>query len=136
MSFCSDEKTMRALTKTHRCHWCGQRINIGELYVTYFYTDGCTATRMKLHPECHAAVGRYVEQTDETEFDPYIWTRGCTCEAGDVGHGTYPTCTPQMKPRTDVYPPPDGKLLGEVTTQHYNAATGQYETVQKQDLVG
>lgn len=93
MSFCSEEKTVVARVKTHRCHWCGQRIELGSQYVTYFYADGCTGSRMKLHPECHAAVGRSIEQTGETEFDPYIWTRGCTCEAGDVGHGTYPTCS-------------------------------------------
>lgn len=144
MSFCSEEKTVVA-RKVHRCHWCGQRIEIGSQYVTYCYGNDDGVARMKMHPECHEACGKWVEQTGETEFDAYTWTRGCTCEAGDRGHGTYPTCTnfpiqpvKPIKPldRTDVYPRPDGKLVGEVAVQHYDAATGQYETVLKSDLVG
>ncbi len=89
MSHCTEGKTVVA-NRGHNCHWCGQRIRAGERYITYCYMDGGSATRMKLHPECHAACGRFVEQTGETEFDPYTFTRGCTCEGGDRGHGHYP----------------------------------------------
>jgi hypothetical protein len=34
-------------------------------------------------------------QPGEYEYTPGEFTRGCTCEAGDIGHGTYPDCVKQ-----------------------------------------
>ena len=79
--------------KTHRCTWCGEKIQVGEGYKrwTCIGDDGPMATKM--HIECRAALGRWMKaQPGEYEYDPGAFTRGCVCESGDSGHGTYPEC--------------------------------------------
>ena len=80
--------------KRHRCSWCAEAILPATTYTRYvcFGDDGVGT--VKVHPECYTAMQRFYEE------DPYFewaagdcFTRGCTCESGDVGHGTYPTCT-------------------------------------------
>ena len=79
--------------KAHRCTWCGEKIHVGERYKrwTCIGDDGPMTNRM--HTECYEALRRWAEaQPGEYEYDPGTCTRGCVCESGDVGHGTYPEC--------------------------------------------
>ncbi len=79
--------------KRHLCTWCGTKIQAGEVYKKWVCIgdDGpCTA---KMHKECHAAMERYAaKEQGDWEYDPYSFTRGCTCEGGDRGHGHYADC--------------------------------------------
>lgn len=54
MAGVSEHKTARA-KKAHGCHWCGQRIEPGELYVKYRWWNGGDAGTNKMHPECDEA---------------------------------------------------------------------------------
>jgi hypothetical protein len=94
------EERLCLARKRHPCNWCGIRIQPGEKQISYS-VFGCEGSpyRMHMHPECHAAMGRAVEQTGDTEFEPYGYTRGCTCEGGDRGHGHYPTCDTTIVPK-------------------------------------
>lgn len=54
MACVSTHKTVRA-KKAHVCHWCGERIELGELYVKYRWWNGGDAGTNKMHPECDKA---------------------------------------------------------------------------------
>jgi len=38
--------------KIHCCEWCGQKIEIGELYATWLWFDGGTRSTVYAHAEC------------------------------------------------------------------------------------
>ena len=80
-------KTVRA-KKAHSCHWCGQRIEPGELYVTYrWFNDGDAGTN-KMHPECDkACVDAAREDGGWIEFLPGDNERPLDERAKGVGNG-------------------------------------------------
>jgi hypothetical protein len=81
------------VAKPHRCSWCGEQIPVGELYTRWSGRYEGQMFTCKCHVECQKAMQLWQEQTGETEYpDVGSMTRGCTCEKGDVGHGTYPSC--------------------------------------------
>jgi hypothetical protein len=80
--------------KPHRCCWCPERIDKGSAHVVYTYFGDDGVNRCRLHPECFEASKRWMEAENEYEWTDNNNTRGCTCEAGDPGHGTYKECTP------------------------------------------
>jgi hypothetical protein len=82
--------------KLHRCSWCSERIERGEVYKRWVCIGDDGPMTCKMHQECHAAMERFAAaQPGEYEYTPGEFTRGCTCEAGDIGHGTYPDCVKQ-----------------------------------------
>lgn len=92
MTHCTPVTEVRA-RKRHSCSWCAQRIERGEVHRQYTYIGEDGPCRVRLHQECYAAFQAYekIEQGG-FEFSPGDFTRGCTCEGGDCGHGTYATC--------------------------------------------
>jgi hypothetical protein len=44
-------ETHKAL-KPHRCSWCYERIETGEMYTRYRCFDSGDACTVKMHPEC------------------------------------------------------------------------------------
>jgi len=90
--FNSDPINVKAM-KPHHCSWCSERIERGEVYKRWVCIGDEGLNTCKMHQECHAALERFAAAQDGAyEYDPGTFTRGCTCEAGDSGHGTYPTC--------------------------------------------
>jgi hypothetical protein len=79
---------------TPSCSWCPERIQKGEIYKGWTWFGDGAPVKIKMHRECYAAMQRYFAERQESEFEMHVNTRGCTCEAGDRGHGTYPSCTP------------------------------------------
>lgn len=85
--------------KRHRCTWCGQSILPGAIYKRWVCIGDDGPLTTKMHPACEQAMKRYAKQAGgEYEYDPYSFTRGCTCESGDRGHGHYPDCNTTAVP--------------------------------------
>jgi len=86
--------------KRHLCTWCGQRILPGAIYKRWVCIGDDGPLTTKMHHECEQAMQRYASQAGrEYEYDPYSFTRGCTCESGDRGHGHYPDCNTTIVPK-------------------------------------
>jgi hypothetical protein len=83
----------RMARKRHICSWCGEVIEKLSVYQRRFCCGDGAGSTIKQHPECAAAERRFYSHTGESEWEPGTFTRGCTCESGDTGHGTYDTCT-------------------------------------------
>ncbi len=49
------EPTTQTAKKKHRCTWCWQFIENGELYQRYRFYDGGDSGTVKMHPECFSA---------------------------------------------------------------------------------
>ena len=47
------EVTEQKANKPHKCSWCGEKIEIGELYKRYRYYSSGDACTVKMHPECY-----------------------------------------------------------------------------------
>jgi hypothetical protein len=78
--------------KRHRCTWCPEIIEKGTVYKTYTsFSDG-DVCRQRFHPECLKAAEVMFAKEGWYEWDCSTNTRGCICEAGDPGHGTYKDC--------------------------------------------
>lgn len=100
-------KTVTA-RKRHWCSWCSEDIPAGTSYIRYAVAGDDGVGTVKIHPECNAACGRAFAEDPSFEAEPgVVFTRGCTCEHGDVGHGTYPTCT--KDPYVEVKELPEGQ---------------------------
>ena len=71
------DKTVK-VRKRHRCCWCGEHINIGELaeYRVYIF-DGFTYDYM--HPECRDAMDS-MDWYGDDGFEEYFFQRGTTEE--------------------------------------------------------
>jgi hypothetical protein len=66
----TETQTHRA-RKRHRCQWCWQFIETGELYRRYRVFDGDAST-VRMHPECYDAM-----QDDAADAGGFIeWTPG------------------------------------------------------------
>lgn len=61
MGTMSETETLKA-AKAHRCTWCWQRIEPGELYRRYRWWNGGDAGTEKMHPECHDAMTDAAEE--------------------------------------------------------------------------
>jgi hypothetical protein len=79
------EVLVKAARKTHVCNWCSEPIEIGSSYVRQRNVDGNDAWTVRLHPECDEAFGTldHFEQEESMVYGQ-TYTRGCTCERGDV----------------------------------------------------
>jgi hypothetical protein len=83
MSWVGDVQRILRARKQHRCHWCGEAIEVGQSYARWFSkSDGPYTTRV--HPECDKAWGQMVRLDDEYRYGVHEAThcRGCTCERG------------------------------------------------------
>ena len=90
MSECTAPRIVMA-AKNHRCSWCPETIDKGSSHVVYtWFNNG--AFKIRMHPECWDASKRWMDASGENEWTDNNNTRGCTCEAGDPGHGTHPQC--------------------------------------------
>ena len=58
--------------KRHRCSWCWQFIEPGDMYHKYRWFDGGDASTVKSHPECYEAI----EEAVREEGGFYEWTPG------------------------------------------------------------
>ena len=68
---CSESVVYKA-AKRHRCDWCWQFVEPGELYRRYRLWDGGEASTVKMHTECHDAM-----QADALAEGGWIeWTPG------------------------------------------------------------
>lgn len=75
MSFCS-EATTHTARKPHRCQWCWDRIEAGEQYRRYFWSDGGDSAGVKMHPECYDDSTRVArEEGGQFEFTPGSYER-------------------------------------------------------------
>ena len=80
MSEQSDVRNVKHARKQHRCHWCGEMINIGESYSRWFdYTE---RVMCKVHHECFDAMEENCSEWDEVELD-MEFQRGSTIRKGD-----------------------------------------------------
>ena len=78
----SDVRNVKHARKQHRCHWCGEMINIGDPYSRWFDYD--VALTVKVHPECFDAMkGCCSEWECEVEMD-MEFERGSMRRKGDV----------------------------------------------------
>ncbi len=50
-TFFSETRTSRA-RKAHRCEWCFEQIEVGEVYAHYTGAEGGRWFTAKWHPEC------------------------------------------------------------------------------------
>jgi hypothetical protein len=91
MSQTTETRQVKA-RKRHRCDWCGQHIEVGEIHPVYTAFFEGTATRIRMHAECRKAMDAVTAKEGWIEWMPGDYTRGCTCEHGDPGHGTYSEC--------------------------------------------
>lgn len=66
------ETTTQKARKRHRCTWCWEYVEKGEVYKRYRYFDGGDAGTVKLHLECHEAM---LEAARE-EGPGFEWTPG------------------------------------------------------------
>lgn len=82
MSWTTEMRRTKA-RKRHRCDWCSEYIEPGEVYCSWTYGDPEPATA-RMHAECDTACGQYCRESYEGEFDPHTRARGCSsCERGD-----------------------------------------------------
>jgi hypothetical protein len=58
--------------KRHRCDWCWQFVEIGDIYNRYRVYDGGDACTVKMHPECHEAT----QEEAKAEGGFIEWTPG------------------------------------------------------------
>ena len=65
MSFSSDPVDVKA-SKTHRCHWCGENIEKGEVYARWFCSE--SSSTIKVHQECMEAWGKVSSLTPDDEM--------------------------------------------------------------------
>jgi len=93
MTYFNSPSIIAKARKAHRCSWCGEVIAKGTVYHRRYSCSEGIGSTVKQHPECAAAETLFHEQSDDTEWEFFTFTRGCTCESGDSGHGTYDTCT-------------------------------------------
>ncbi len=78
MSHATEPKTVKA-RQQHRCEWCYEAILPGNNYIKWAWFDGGQASTVKVHPECHDAIGDLYDD----EFTPGEQMRGCTCCSSD-----------------------------------------------------
>lgn len=76
------EPVTHTARKEHLCDWCYEGIEIGARYTQWRWFDNGSASTVKVHAECRAAL----EVDDEVAFDGF-WTpgqyrRGCQCPSG------------------------------------------------------
>lgn len=46
--------TEQKAKKLHSCSWCGERIDLGEIYKRYrYFNSSQDAGTVKMHPECY-----------------------------------------------------------------------------------
>ena len=93
MSYYNTSATDVRARKRHLCAWCGVPINTGEIYKNWTSIGEDGPAAVKMHMECKAAENRFAQSSPgEYEYESYSFTRGCICESGDIGHGTYLDC--------------------------------------------
>jgi hypothetical protein len=97
VSYYNTEPVNVTARKRHCCSWCGERIEAGTVYLRRFCVGPDGPSTVKQHPECAQAEAHYYKETGEHEWDYGVFTRGCICESGDSGHGTYPTCISSLQ---------------------------------------
>ena len=66
--------------KPHKCWWCGEAINPGDVYARWVDFDLGHACTIRCHPECEATWGTLDEVDSLRGFAECA--RGCTCENG------------------------------------------------------
>lgn len=78
--------TTQTARKPHRCHWCGEEIEVGANYQRWLWKDGRNVLPTKAHHECAAAWSTL--DPNESEVMCGEFCRGCTCQRG------YCKCSP------------------------------------------
>ena len=61
--------TVKSARKTHRCQWCGQKIEVGDSYNHWLWFCDGDRTTVKSHIECYD----YAMSTRDEEF---AWFEG------------------------------------------------------------
>ena len=80
----TEPRHVKKARNAHWCDWCGERIEAGNAYSTYFCFGEQTTTRM--HPECYEAMGK--ADLYEEELPPRgTFGRGCWCEGEKEAEG-------------------------------------------------
>ena len=76
MSTMLSDQPERTARKPHRCFYCGQRIEVGEVHGYRTGVDGGDFWAMRYHPECEAVAD--AERWDEDDYmfhDPSEFVR-------------------------------------------------------------
>ncbi len=92
MSDYSSSQAKVKARKKHKCSWCGEIIEQWETYLRGFCVFEGVASTFKMHQECSHAESKLLQYSDDCGWFWYSFTRGCVCDNGDKGHGTYPSC--------------------------------------------
>jgi hypothetical protein len=72
----SETRHVKKARKPYWCDWCGERIEVGQPYSTWFtYGENVTA---RVHPECYAAMLKALQVGDEMPCRG-DYRRGCWC---------------------------------------------------------
>lgn len=56
---------------THKCSWCGMRVEVGETYVRYVVMGDGGIVVVKLHEECYDAIA-----DGASEYGYFEWSAG------------------------------------------------------------
>ena len=79
MAFTLLSKPTRRAGKGHKCIWCPEPINPGELYVDESVVSDGEFQNHKYHPECKTACNLLAsEEGGEILIDPHACKRGTT----------------------------------------------------------
>jgi hypothetical protein len=76
MSFNLISMTKPKAKKIHRCIWCSEKIQIGEVHIKQISSYGSDFQSMRWHPECLDAFEKDYAETHEDEIYPHACKRG------------------------------------------------------------
>jgi hypothetical protein len=79
MSFTLLSERNRTANKEHHCIWCGEKVLVGERYVSVAGKHYSEFQFNRYHPECLKAMHQFfTENRYEDEFEPHEFKRGTT----------------------------------------------------------